>query len=85
MGLASQGYEYYNKYGPGATRRESLIEEEVQRELGQMSHIKTRIDKSKNKNSRLSTDFADAQYGGVRLNEDGELTDSFIEEQRGNR
>lgn len=85
MGLASQGFEYYNKYGPGATRRESIIEEEVQRELGQMSHIKTRIDKSKHRDSRLSTDFADAQYGGVRLNEDGELTDSFIEEQRSNR
>lgn len=82
MSLASQGFQYYNKYGPGAARRESNIEDEVNQELGRMSHIETRIDKSKGKNSRLSTEFGDAQYGTVRLNDEGELTDSFIEEQR---
>ena len=83
MGVVGQGFQYYNKYGPGATRRESSIEEEIDRELGMMSGIDTRLDK--NKNSRLSTEFSDAQYTGVRINEDGELTDSFIEEQRGRR
>lgn len=83
MGVVGQGIQYYNKYGPGTKRRENNLEAEIERELGMRSNIETRI--GKNKNSRLSTEFSDAQYTGVRINEDGELTDSFIEEQRGRR
>ena len=84
MGLATQGFQYYNKYGPGAAKREAQVQEEIDRELGRMSFVQTRVDKNKNSNDRLSTDFGDAQRG-VRLNDEGELTDSFIEEQRNRR
>jgi len=85
IGLATQGFQYYNKYGPGSAKREELIQEEVERELGRLSYAQTRIEKGKNEGERLTTDFGDAQYGEVRLNEDGELTDSFIEEQSNRR
>lgn len=84
MGLATQGFQYYNKYGPGAAKREAQVQEEIDRELGRMSFVQTRVDKNKHSGERLSTDFGDAQRG-VRLNDEGELTDSFIEEQRNRR
>ena len=85
IGLLSQGVQYYTKYGPGAAKREDRIQDEVERELGRMSHIETRIDKSKNDMAHLTVEQADARAARVRLNEDGELTDSFIEEQKSRR
>lgn len=82
MGLATQGIQYYNKYGPGATKREGQMQDEIDRELGRMSFVQTRIDKNKTADNRLSTEYGDAQRGGVRLNDEGELTDSFIEERQ---
>ncbi len=84
MGLVAQGVEYYNKYGPGAAKMDNLIEEEVNRELGRLTYAETRIDKSKNADNRLSTDYSDAPVN-VRLTEDGELTDSFISEKMNRR
>lgn len=81
MGLVSQGIQYYSKYGPGATNREDMIQQEVDKELGRMSHVGTTIDKPKKREDRLSLEDLQAD-GGVRLNEDGELTDSFVEERR---
>lgn len=85
LGLATQGIQYYNKYGPGATKREGKIQDEIDRELGQMSLVQTRIDKNKNSGEHLSTEYGDAQRGAVRLNDEGELTDSFIEERQNRR
>lgn len=95
LGVAGQGFEYYNKFGGGAQRREALIEEEVQRKLEE-SNTRRHREKSKSAPSRLSLDAVDNRLQDmnqatedyitgrnrqVRLNEDGELTDSFIEEQ----
>lgn len=84
MGLVTQGVQYYNSYGPGAVKFDNRIEEEVNRELGRLSYAETRVDKNKNPDIRLSTEFGDAQ-GNVRLTEDGELTDSFVSEQMNRR
>lgn len=80
IGLVGQGLAYYNKYGPGAAKREEEIKTEVERELGRMSQVAPVMEKQKG--TRLEDIGVD---GGVRLNEDGELTDSFIEERRRRR
>lgn len=85
MALLSQGIQYYTKYGPGASKREDQIQAEVERELGRSSYASTRIAKPKNDIGRLTVEQADARAAQVRLNEDGELTDSFIEEQQSRR
>jgi serine/threonine protein kinase len=79
MGLAGQGIAYYNKYGPGAAKRENEIKSEVERELGRMSYTGPVMDKGKNEGVRLEDIGRD---GDVRINEDGEFTDSFVEERR---
>jgi hypothetical protein len=81
MALVRQGIEYYSKYGPGAQKVESQFEEEVQQELR-----RRQTDKLKNSGSRLSLeDIDNSDDGGVRLNDEGELTDSFIQERRNRR
>lgn len=88
MGVVAQGAEYYNKHGAGASRREEWFEQEVQRELQRRGSSAISTDKSKkaDKAKRSRLEDLDIAGGGVRLNEDGELTDSFIEEkQRGRR
>jgi serine/threonine protein kinase len=80
FGLASQGVQYYSKYGPGAAKREDMIQQEVDRELGRMSYVGTTIEKSKTRGERLALEDLQSD-GGIRLTDEGELTDSFIEEQ----
>jgi hypothetical protein len=65
FGLIGQIIDYYNKYGPGRERRERLIQREVERE-----REKVYGDKLKNDMTAIP----------MRLTEDGELTDSFIED-----
>jgi serine/threonine protein kinase len=83
LGLAGQGIAYYNKYGPGAAKREEEIKVEVERELGRISYAQTQVEKPKKRDAARLEDVQ--SDGGVRLNEDGELTDSFVEEQRRRR
>ena len=66
-------------------REISQIQDEIDRELGQMSFVQTRVDKNKIADNRLSTEYDEAQRGRVRLNDEGELTDSFIEERQNRR
>ena len=68
IGLFSHFFDYYNKYGPGYRRRENLIEREIERE-----RRKTYDD----------SDIVKAKHGepSLRLTEDGEFTDSFVEDQ----
>jgi hypothetical protein len=86
LGVAGQGAEYYSEYGPGAENREAAIEEEVQRHLerSQQRRLRQEEPRRRNKPKRDARRLEDVQRGGggVRLNEDGELTDSFIEEQQ---
>jgi serine/threonine protein kinase len=89
IGVAGQGAEYYSEYGPGAESREAAIEEEVQRHLqrSQQRRLEQEAPRRKAKSNRAGRRLEDVQRdgGGVRLNEDGELTDSFIEEQQRDR
>jgi serine/threonine protein kinase len=77
IGVVSHSMEYYTKYGGGAERREAEIQREVEREL-ELSGVKS---KNKEKRSGLSLDDLDTQDSpSVRLTDEGELTDSFVEE-----
>jgi hypothetical protein len=84
IGVVSQIGEYYTKYGAGARRREAELEREVQREMerstaGKAKNASPATDKAKR---RLSVDELDEVPGArVRLNEDGELSDSFVQER----
>ncbi len=86
IGVFMQGAGYYSKYGPGAKNNSAYIEAEVQRELAEVRGSST-LEKPKEKNrtaipARL---IEQEQQRRVRLTEDGELTDSFVEEQRSGR
>jgi serine/threonine protein kinase len=75
IGIFIHGYEYYTKYGAGATRRNREIQAEVERELG------SRPAKRKHDlELEIEPDALNTQLG-VRLTEDGELTDSFVAER----
>jgi len=83
LGLAGQGYEYYTQHGPGASRRESLLEKEVRREM-QRSRRQSAPEKEKAKNAAVRLGDI-VTTGDVRTTEDGELSDSFVDEQGGSR
>ncbi len=74
IGMFSHFMDYWMKYGPGADRREALIAREIEREIerSQLGDKLKNTDKPKN-------DVWDSPP--VRLTEDGELTDSFIQER----
>ncbi|MBC7870217.1 MAG: protein kinase [Chitinophagaceae bacterium] len=65
MGMLGHTADYYNKYGGGRDKREEMIQREIERERRRLSG-----DTSKAKNEDRA----------IRLTEDGELTDSFIDE-----
>ncbi len=65
MGMFAHMSDYYNKYGGGRDKREEMIQREIERERNRLSGETSKV---KNDERR------------VRLTEDGELTDSFIDE-----
>lgn len=87
MGVVGQGVEYYNKYGAGSERREAWVEEQVQRELERRgsSAVQLREPATEKAKEKRATRLADEGENPVRLTDEGELTDSFIEEQRSQR
>jgi hypothetical protein len=87
LGLARHASDYYSKYGPGANKIEAQFEEEVRREMQRGSSLsKAKVDeKAKHGAERLSLEDLDDIGDGVRLNDEGELTDSFIREKRRRR
>ncbi|MEL6408038.1 MAG: protein kinase [Chloroflexota bacterium] len=82
MSVVAQGVEYYNKYGPGAAEREERIRREVDAEMGRSPSYEYAQKPKKNDDFSRLVDEKRSERGGVRLTEDGELTDSFIEERR---
>ncbi|MCU0479653.1 MAG: protein kinase [Anaerolineae bacterium] len=70
IGMFAHYMEYYNQYGRGREKRESLIAREMERERARM-YGTADYEKSKN-------DFVDNR--GIRLTEDGELSESFIQQ-----
>lgn len=79
IGIFIHAISYYSKYGPGARRRERYIQREIERERLRKGYV-TIPDyagqKSKRKRDRRQEDTAPA----VRLTEDGELTESYVEQ-----
>ena len=79
IGLVSQSVEFYYKHGAGAEKREAEIEREITR---QMRAARGR------KSKRAADEYADVEVFDLdridarhlRLNADGELTDSLIDE-----
>jgi len=94
MGVFGQGYEYYDKYGGGRERREEMIEREVERKLERSMTGKAKKEKNDGDiiydyddgaNDGISLSRLDDAVGNVRLNDEGELTDSFIDERQSER
>jgi serine/threonine protein kinase len=83
IGVVMQYVEYHYKHGSGAEKREEEIEQEISRQM-RLSQIR---EKERNK-GHYSSDEADYEIFDldqiearqVRLNDEGELTDSFIQE-----
>lgn len=69
IGMFAHFMDYHTNYGGGREKREQLIAREMERERARMYASDT-YEKSKN-------DFAER---GLRLTEDGELSESFIQE-----
>lgn len=70
IGMVMHFVSYYNEHGPGRERREAMIERELERERSRLY--------SKAKND-------DYYSGSPRLTEDGEFTESFIDELEGGK
>jgi serine/threonine-protein kinase len=84
IGMFTHWREYYTKYGEGARRRDREIQAEVERELAMMSN-EGRM-KRKNDVSPTSLDaLLDDERPAIRLTEEGEFTDSFVQETRKKR
>ncbi|MBC8171578.1 MAG: protein kinase, partial [Anaerolineae bacterium] len=66
IGVFSHYMSYYNKYGAGRDRREAMIQAEIERERSRTMSTKAKND-----------DYYDP---ALRLTEEGELTDSYVEE-----
>lgn len=79
IGVVSHAWDYYTNYGPGARRKEERIARAIEEELGKP--------KNKAKNDLLldEDDLSLGDARSVRLTEDGELTDTYIEEIQGRR
>lgn len=90
MGVVMQYIEYYFKHGPGAEKREEEIEAEISRQM-RISQIREAERRKGNYNPDEDTadyevfDIDNIEARKVRLNEDGELTDSFIQESDRNQ
>jgi serine/threonine protein kinase len=72
IGMFSHFASYYNKFGGGRERHEAMIQREIERERARRYGEKV-------KNDELFYEDEDPAQR-IRLNEDGELTDSYIEE-----
>lgn len=78
IGILIHALTYYAKFGPGARRRERYIQREIARERARSGYVTVPDyagEKSKRKRERRHEDRAPA----IRLTEDGELTESYVE------
>lgn len=84
MGVVLHYLEYYDKCGGGADKREAEIQREISRQM-ELSRIREREFGKGRYGSQEAGDYEvfdleDVEARHVRLNDEGELTDSFIEE-----
>ena len=81
VGLLSQYVDYYYKHGKGAEKREDEIEKEITRQMRRSQIQKAKRRKQKEAYEDVGVfDLEDVDVRQVRLNADGELTDSFIDQ-----
>lgn len=80
IGLVNQYVDYYYKHGRGADRGQDEIESEITRQMrvSQSRHADRRKRAYDEEDEFLDQDNVGAR--AVRLNDDGELSDSFIDE-----
>jgi len=90
LGLFGHWQEYYTKYGAGANKRNREIQDEIDRELAMMSgegRMK-RKNPTQREEERTSTSLdalLDDDIPSVRINDEGEFTDSFVKDRRKRR
>ena len=76
IGVVSQGIGYYSRYGGGHQRFERAVDREIER----LRRRRERYSRRKRKEDAPLELEADKPKRSVRLTEDGELTESFVEE-----
>ena len=84
IGVVFNFFEYFNKFGPGARRREAVIQREYEREW-QRLYGESSSSIHKQKNDQFVDDqpfYDDAASRRVRLTDDGEFTDSYLDDLR---
>lgn len=84
IGMFAHWREYYNKYGEGARKRDREIQAEVERELAMMSSEGRMKRKNELEPTSLNA-LLDDDRPAVRLTDEGEFTDSFVQETRKRR
>jgi len=82
IGVFMQGYGYYSQFGPGADRHSEIIEQEVRREMAATRGGMPAVPDEQKSKHETEPPVRLVDGGAVRLTEDGELTDSFVEEQQ---
>ncbi len=84
IGVMAHIADYSTNYGKRSQRQRSRIEAEVREELaarGEISSAKSKNDSKMKNEDRLQVELSDnAAPPGLRLNEDGEMTDSFVDD-----
>lgn len=96
LGVVGQAWDYASKYGPGEEKRREWMEREVERELQRsQTRRKRNLSDTQSKAKNINLDESGAEYDVLsrldsdiprpRVNSEGELTDSFVEEARRGR
>ncbi|MCY4537897.1 MAG: protein kinase [Chloroflexi bacterium] len=85
IGLVNQYVDYYYKHGRGADRGEEEIESEITRQMRVSQWHDADRRKGGYEDEEALLDADDAEARAVRLNDDGELSDSFVDEMEGGR
>ncbi|MEQ8675953.1 MAG: protein kinase [Aggregatilineales bacterium] len=82
IGMFAHYMDYRTKYGAGRVRREEMIQREIELERERLYGASQAKAKNDMFYDESSYDDADLPAGRVRLTEDGEFTDSYIEDLR---
>jgi hypothetical protein len=81
IGVFAHFMGYYNEFGPGRARREASIQREIEFERSRMSARKAKNDELFYDDANaLDADYQESASRRIRLTEDGELTDSYVDE-----
>lgn len=90
IGLFSDFSEYHNRFGRGREKREAEIERELDRELAKrgISREKRKVEdlfEDESRHKPKNDYYIDDHGQRIRLNDEGELTDSYVDEMEKRR